>query len=454
MKMVLPEDVKKIIEKLEGCGHEAYAVGGCVRDSILGKTPSDWDITTSAPPEKVKELFFHTVDTGIAHGTVTVLLGGRGYEVTTYRIDGEYRDGRHPSSVAFTPLLAEDLKRRDFTINAMAYNEREGLVDLFGGARDLKQGVIRCVGSPQERFSEDALRMLRALRFGAQLDFEIERETYRAIGELASHITAVSMERITVELVKLLTSEHPQRFRSVYETGLTAYILPEFDRMMETPQNTKHHCYTVGEHTLRVLQNVAPQKDLRLAALLHDVAKPETRTTDEKGQDHFYGHQERGAQIAVRILRRLKMDNDTIAKVRALVRWHDERPAQSRKAVRRAMVAMGPACFPDIFALKRADTLAQSDYRRQEKLAEIDAFERICGEIRQSGECVSKKDLRINGRDLMALGMPQGEKMGELLQELFVMVVDDPQKNNKEYLTRQALSYIKNQTGPDGGSQA
>lgn len=442
--MVLPSDVGKIISELERCGHEAYAVGGCVRDSILGKCPADWDITTSASPTQIKAVFSHTVDTGIAHGTVTVLLGRQSYEVTTYRIDGEYQDGRHPREVTFTSLLAEDLKRRDFTINAMAYNEKAGLVDLFHGMEDLKNKVIRCVGSPGERFSEDALRMLRAVRFCAQLDFTMEESTYAAICEQAAHISKVSKERITVELIKLLTSEHPEYMRQLYETGLTAQFLPEFDTMMETPQNNKHHCYTVGEHTIHALMAVPPEKNLRLTMLLHDVAKPPTRTTDQKGQDHFYGHPTLGAKMAVEVLRRLKMDNDTISVVRQLVRWHDERPVIERGSIRKAMVDMGLECFPDIFAVKRADALAQSTYRRKEKLADIDAFEQLYEDILRSGECVEKKDLKIDGKDLMALGVPQGAVLGDLLQALFDLVVEDPQRNHKDYLLQKAQDYINN----------
>ena len=306
MKIVLPQDVITIIDRLESCGHEAYAVGGCVRDSILGKEPADWDITTSASPQEVKDLFSHTIDTGIAHGTVTIMCGKTGYEVTTYRIDGEYKDGRHPESVAFTNLLSEDLKRRDFTINAMAYNDSQGLVDLFDGVGDLKRGLIRCVGCASERFSEDALRMLRAVRFAAQLGFTIERQTYEAICTLASTIAKVSTERIMVELVKLLTSDHPEEMRAVYESGLSRVFLPEFDAMMQTPQHTIHHQYSVGEHTIHAIMGVPPDRILRMTMLFHDIGKPQCRTTDADGIDHFHGHPEVGAEMTGQILHRLK----------------------------------------------------------------------------------------------------------------------------------------------------
>ena len=250
MQIQLPDKVHHIINTLEEAGYEAYAVGGCVRDSILGRKPDDWDITTSAKPEEIKRLFPRTVDTGIKHGTVTVLLGGEGFEVTTYRVDGVYEDGRHPSEVTFTASLKEDLKRRDFTINAMAYNARTGLVDLYGGLADIENRVIRCVGIAGERFDEDALRMLRAVRFSAQLSFRIEEATGEAVKALAPNLQKISAERIQVELVKLVTSPNPDYLRTAYELGITAQILPEFDLCMETPQRHKHHCYDVGEHIL------------------------------------------------------------------------------------------------------------------------------------------------------------------------------------------------------------
>ncbi|MDD6194309.1 MAG: CCA tRNA nucleotidyltransferase [Lachnospiraceae bacterium] len=443
MKMILPEQVTNIIETLQNNGHEAYAVGGCVRDLYLGKTPADWDITTSASPGQVKSLFSHTIDTGIIHGTVTVMMGKNGYEVTTYRVDGEYKDGRHPEQVMFTSLLSEDLCRRDFTINAMAYNEQQGLVDLFGGLEDLKKGVIRCVGNPRERFSEDALRMLRALRLSAQLGFEIEPNTYHAICELAPTIEKVSMERIMVELNKLLMSEHPDRMRMVYETGLTRVFLPEFDAMMKTPQNNKHHCYSVGEHTLHSLEHVPPDKTLRLAMLFHDVGKPATRTTDEKGQDHFYGHQEVGAEMTGDILRRLKYDNDTIATVKRFVRFHDERPKIDRPVIRKTIARIGISCFPELFVIKRADTLAQSDYRRRDKLQQIRDFETVFGEIMEAGECVEKKNLCISGRDIMNLGVAQGSMVGDLLDVLFQEVLEHPERNTPKQLLTMAEERIK-----------
>lgn len=437
MKIALPEKVSFIINTLMRAGYEAYAVGGCVRDVMLNRTPMDWDITTSAKPYEVKQLFGHTIDTGILHGTVTVMLEQEGFEVTTYRIDGEYEDARHPKEVSFTSDLLEDLKRRDFTINAMAYNDTQGLVDAFDGVGDLKRGIIRCVGRATERFSEDALRMLRAVRFSAQLGFVLEEETRAAIVELAPNIAKVSAERIQMELVKLLTSNHPEEIRTAYETGLTAVFLPEFDRMMETAQNNPHHCYTVGEHTLMALQGVEADKVLRFTMLLHDVAKPVCRTTDENGTDHFYGHPQKGSEMARMILRRLKFDNDTTDRVSALVRWHDDNPELSPRSVRRAISRIGLERYPALFAVKRADTLAQSMYRREEKLKYLHDYEMLYQEVMEKQQCLTIKQLAVTGSDLIEAGMQPGKEIGSVLKKLLELVLEDPELNTKEKLLKQ-----------------
>lgn len=437
MKIALPEKVSFIINTLMRAGYEAYAVGGCVRDVMLNRTPMDWDITTSAKPHEVKQLFGHTIDTGILHGTVTVMLEQEGFEVTTYRIDGEYEDARHPKEVSFTSDLLEDLKRRDFTINAMAYNDTQGLVDAFDGVGDLKRGIIRCVGRATERFSEDALRMLRAVRFSAQLGFVLEEETRAAIVELAPNIAKVSAERIQMELVKLLTSNHPEEIRTAYETGLTAVFLPEFDRMMETAQNNPHHCYTVGEHTLMALQGVEADKVLRFTMLLHDVAKPVCRTTDENGTDHFYGHPQKGSEMARMILRRLKFDNDTTDRVSALVRWHDDNPELSPRSVRRAISRIGLERYPALFAVKRADTLAQSMYRREEKLKYLHNYEMLYQEVMEKQQCLTIKQLAVTGSDLIEAGMQPGKEIGSVLKKLLELVLEDPELNTKEKLLKQ-----------------
>jgi len=436
MKIQLPEKVNTIIQTLQEHGYEAYAVGGCVRDSLLGREPGDWDITTSASPDETKKLFARTVDTGIEHGTVTVLLGKEGFEVTTYRIDGKYEDSRHPTEVIFTRNLREDLLRRDFTINAMAYNDTEGIVDIFGGMDDLKRKIIRCVGNARERFGEDALRIMRGVRFAAQLGFSLEKETKGAMTELAPTLEKISAERIQTELVKLLVSDSPELIREAYHLGVTAVILPEFDEMMRTGQETKYHRYDVGEHTVQAVCNVPPDKVLRLTMLLHDVAKPEMKTVDADGTAHFKGHDIRGEQKAKEILRRLKFDNDTIHKVTKLVRWHDYRMPAEKKNVRKAMSKISAELFPMYLLVKRADILAHSMYRREEELENLSGLQKCYEEIVADHECVSLKQLAVTGTDLIGIGMKPGKQIGEVLNELLRIVLEYPEFNNKEHLLR------------------
>ncbi|MCB5881607.1 CCA tRNA nucleotidyltransferase [Lachnospiraceae bacterium EP-SM-12S-S03] len=434
MEIRLPQKVKTIIDTLCANGYEAYAVGGCVRDSILGRVPGDWDITTSAQPEETKKLFKRTFDTGIEHGTVTVLIDGEGFEVTTYRIDGKYEDSRHPSEVQFTRNLEEDLKRRDFTINAMAYNDAVGIVDIFGGMEDLCGKVIRCVGEAKERFGEDALRILRAVRFAAQLGFEIEEKTKEGIRELSPTLANISAERIQVELVKMLTSENPGMIQTAYELGITKVILPEFDQMMKTEQETPHHMYNVGEHTVKSIEKVRADKVLRFTMLLHDVAKPLTKTLDYEGRAHFKGHELEGEKMAKAILRRLKFDNDTLRKVTKLVYFHDDRMPAEMKYVRRAMCKMGEELFPLYLEVHLADTLAQSDYKREEKLANIQEIQKCYEEIVKQNQCVSLRNLAVTGSDLLAIGMKPGKEIGIMLNHLLEMVIEDPELNKKEVL--------------------
>ncbi len=449
MKIQMPEAANYIIQTLMAHGYEAYIVGGCVRDSVLGRTPQDWDITTSATPEQTKALFRRTIDTGIEHGTVTIMMDHVGYEVTTYRVDGKYEDHRRPKEVTFTASLLEDLKRRDFTINAMAYNEQEGLVDIFGGAEDLRRGIIRCVGVPQERFDEDALRILRAVRFAAQLDFEIEAKTRQAIREKAEFLRDISAERIQVELTKLITSDHPERIIDAYELGITAIVLPEFDTMMETPQHTVYHKYDVGRHTVAVMQNIDATPILRWAALLHDSAKPECRTTDEQGVDHFYGHPKAGKAIARRVLRRMKLDNDTIQRVERLVEWHDFGldGTVTKKTLRRALNRMGPDLFDDYAKLRRADMLGQSDYMQEKKQQDYQHLLEMYREIREAQECLLIRDLKLDGKDLIAMGVQPGPDMGKILNDLLQQVLEEPQLNTKEKLKELVqIKWLKDKT--------
>jgi tRNA nucleotidyltransferase (CCA-adding enzyme) len=383
---------------------------------------------------ETKALFARTFDTGIEHGTITVLIDKDAFEVTTYRVDGKYEDSRHPSEVTFTRSLREDLLRRDFTINAMAYNDAEGLVDIFGGMEDLQSKTIRCVGNAKERFGEDALRILRAVRFAAQLGFEIEEETRKGIVELAPTLANISAERIQVELIKMLISPNPSLLRTAYELGITKVILPEFDELMKTTQETPHHIYTVGEHTLKAIELVRPDKVLRLTMLFHDIAKPKMKTIDEKGVAHFKMHDVEGVSMTKAILRRLKFDNDTLGKVTKLVQFHDYRIPAEPKRVRRAMNKIGEELFPYYLEVRTADTLAQSEYLREEKLQNIHDMEVCYHEILEKKECVSLKSLAVTGSDLIAAGMKPGKEIGFVLNELLERVIENPELNTKEKL--------------------
>ena len=437
VEMQIPDKVSFIIETLEQAGFEAFAVGGCVRDTLLHRIPGDWDITTNASPEQVKQVFHRTIDTGIEHGTVTVMLDKEGFEVTTYRIDGEYEDGRHPNSVEFTNDLVEDLKRRDFTINAMAYNKRVGIVDAFSGKEDLKHGIIRCVGKATERFCEDALRILRAIRFSAQLGFEIEEETKKAIEQIAPNLLKVSKERIQVELVKLLVSPHPEKLLIAYETGVTKLIFPEFDDIMNQQQNNPCHCYTVGMHTIEMLKIIKPTKVLRLSALLHDIGKPLVHQVNDDGADVFPDHNKVGSERTKRILRDLRFDNDTIDKVSKLVMYHSHHFKVDKADIRKLLCNIGHELFPDLLELAIADTKAKSNYKKEERLREIEQIKVLYEEIKEANECVCLKQLAVSGKDLMDAGVSQGKQIGVILNEMLAYVLEHPEANEKEFLLMQ-----------------
>lgn len=445
MKIQIPEKVDYILNILHDNGYEAYAVGGCVRDALLGREPEDWDITTSAKPEQVKELFRRTVDTGLQHGTVTIMLDKDGFEVTTYRIDGVYEDGRHPTEVTFTGDLIEDLKRRDFTINAMAYSKETGIVDAFDGIGDLERHVIKCVGDARERFSEDALRILRAVRFGAQLNFDIEENTKQAILEKAPTLSQISAERIRVELDKLLCSKHPERLLVAKELGITKVVFPEFDTMLATKQNHPHHQYDVGIHSLKTVENVqklareasVDKKDFSVmtwAAMLHDVGKPQCLTVDEKGITHFYNHPAEGKELARKILRRLRFDNYTIDFVCHLIQYHDVQFSLKKNKMRKWMNLIGTEKMPYLFLLIKGDKLAQSLYQREEKMEKLAAAQALYREIVEDKECVDLKMLAVNGGDLISIGFPKGKCMGEMLHSLLELVLEKPEQNTKENL--------------------
>ena len=449
MEIKIPEKVDYILNILHENGYEAYAVGGCVRDALLGREPEDWDITTSAQPEQVKALFTRTIDTGLQHGTVTVMLQSEGFEITTYRIDGIYEDGRHPKEVQFTSDLIEDLKRRDFTINAMAYSKEDGIVDAFDGVGDLKRGAIKCVGDARERFSEDALRMLRAVRFAGQLGFEIEEKTKEAILEKAPTLEKISAERIRVELDKLLCSNHPMRLVTAQELGITKVVLPEFDEMLATPQNNPHHQYNVGIHSLKsveIVHNFAKEAGLdkkmysimSWTALLHDVGKPSCMTEDEQGIHHFYKHPAAGKDMARDILRRLRFDNYAVDTVCHLILYHDVRFSEKKGKMRKLMNKVGSEYMEYLFMMMRADTLSQSTYMRDEKLNNLDMAQKLYKEVCEAKECVTLKMLAVNGMDLMDAGFPKGKCMGEILNALLEMVLEKPELNEKEILLKEA----------------
>lgn len=447
-KIILPDKVKLILDALMAEGYEAFAVGGCIRDSLLSRVPNDWDITTSAKPEQVKAIFRRSVDTGIKHGTVTVMLGKEGFEVTTYRIDGEYIDGRHPKQVIFTNALEEDLKRRDFTINAMAYNDRDGLVDLFGGQKDLENGLIRAVGDPKERFSEDALRILRAVRFAAQLGYKIDQSTKDAASKLADNLKKISAERIRVELVKLMTSSHPDYLKTAYEMGITSIVFPEFDVMMKTSQNHPHHNCSVGEHTIKAYSYIKEDKYddrtllfLRLGLLFHDIGKPECHTIDEKGIDHFRNHALVGEKIATDILRRLKFDNKTINCIRKIVLYHDLRPRLTYPKVRESISVVGIEVYSLLFDVMEADVMAQSDFQKDDKLEAINKLKTMFCEIIERKDPLFLGDLAINGNTLIEKGIASGADIGIVLKYLLKMVINNPEKNTEEKLLKMAEDY-------------
>lgn len=395
----LPKDVRYIIDILTQNGYEAYAVGGCVRDSILGRVPGDWDITTSALPQQVKALFRRTIDTGIQHGTVTIMLGKNGYEVTTYRIDGKYEDSRHPESVEFTPNLEEDLKRRDFTINAMAYNDENGIVDIFGGIDDIRNRIIRCVGNAHDRFTEDALRILRAVRFSAQLGFEIDKATKDAARELAPTLVKISRERIHTELNKLLLSDNPDYFSVVYELGVMKVIISELEGVNSGDIDR-----------LKVLiKRTKPCLPERYAALLSVIGKDKTRA----------------------VLKGLKLDNATISMAVKLVEYLGITPVLTEPQMRHYINEVG-----------KEDALSVIDFNlafaSEDEYKGYTDMRNICVTVLERGDCTSLKELRITGKLLMNSGFEAGKQLGGLLEELLLEVLDNPALNDTEYLLERA----------------
>lgn len=439
----MPVLADMVIDELIKAGYHAYLVGGCVRDMILRKQPKDYDITTSATPDQVKEIFkgkFNIIDTGIKHGTVTLMVNYAlddtdvySVEVTTFRVDGKYTDNRHPDDIKFTNSLTEDLSRRDFTINAMAFNKQEGLIDPFYGLGDINSKIIKCVGNPNERFQEDALRMLRAVRFAAQLEFGIEKHTCQAIHGNHDLIKNVSIERVSEEINKILRV-NPLEMYTVDFFKLLDYAMPELNICFWTNQDNPYHCYSVGKHLIHSANEIENNLCLRLTMLLHDIAKPKCKTIDENGNGHFYGHAEESAKMAIEILKRMKYDNLTIMRVRDLIFYHDSEIQDNRKSVRRWLNKIGESTFRDLLKVKEADIKAQNLEYYQDRHDKLERVKIILEDVLNDNECFSKKDLAINGTDLMQMGYPEGKQIGEIINKLIDIVLDDPTLNTKEKL--------------------
>ena len=438
--MNLPMDVKFILDKLHSSGLEGYVVGGCVRDTLLGKEPKDWDICTNAKPEKVMSVFegFNIIPTGLQHGTVTVVINHIGYEITTYRVDGDYSDGRHPDSVSFTSSLAEDLSRRDFTVNALAYNEVEGIVDIFGGIDDLRRKRIKCVGKAVDRFNEDALRILRALRFSSVLGFDIDIETKKAIFEVYKNLDKIAKERINAEFSKLILGVNNVKILREYEK-IIFYIIPELRKLKGFEQNNPYHTFDVWVHSLKTLYEIKEKDlELRLSALFHDIAKPICYSVDEKGIGHFYEHPEKSAEITEKIMKDLKFSNEEIYNVITLIKNHDNQLSSTKKCLRKILNKMEMPLLLRLLELKRADIKAQNP-KYISRLNEIKDFEKVIENFSVEDECFSLKHLKVNGNDLISMGIKPGKQMGEILNNLLSLVVEEQLVNERDEL----LKYIQ-----------
>lgn len=437
--MLLSKGAQHILTSLEETGFEAYVVGGAVRDALMGKVPSDYDIATNAHPKDVKAIFGRTIDTGLKHGTVMVIENKTGFEVTTYREETGYRDMRHPDSVNYVDELSVDLKRRDFTINAMAYNPKRGIVDNFGGQEDIDKKIIRCVGIPEERFKEDALRMLRAIRFAACLDFELAEDVTKAIRKCAVLIKNVSYERILGEINKILLCDKPSKMKLLYETGLMKYIIPELCNCFDTVQNNKYHIYNVGDHIMKAVENTPNDLILRWAALLHDSGKPACLSRDSAGINHFYGHHRESVKIANDVLHKLRMDHDSINDILVLIENHDVRIDTNPASVKRMLARTGENLFLKLLLLQEADNRAKNLKFLDDKLAKLHAVYDQCQRIIAERQPYQISHLLINGRDLIKIGFKAGREIGDVLKLLLDEVVIDPSLNNRDYLIKRAI---------------
>lgn len=441
-KINIPAGANTIINLLQENGYEAYVVGGCVRDSILGREPHDWDICTSATPKQMLEVFKdkRVIETGLQHGTITIVVDNTPYEVTTYRIDGDYSDSRRPDSVTFTDNLVEDLKRRDFTINALAYNDTQGLVDPFGGIDDIKYEKIQCVGSAKDRFNEDALRILRAIRFASQLEFSIEPETDWQIHQLYKNLENISVERINSEFCKIASFDG-FCVELVLCRDVFSLFIPELKDMIDFPQNNPWHIYNVFDHTIHAVAE-CESKDLitRLAVFFHDFGKPHSYQDGEDGVRHFKGHAKVSAEIADSIMKRLRFDNNTRKRVVELVQYHDATIPVGKKYAKKWLDKIGEEQFRRLLKLKKADNKAQNVLLSNERIKEICEIEALIDEILQEQECFSLKDLAIDGNDIIQLGIPEGTEVGKVLRNILDKVINNEIENETEVLKRWVLA--------------
>lgn len=435
--IVLPQGVAFLIKELESSGFEAWAVGGCVRDSLLGITPHDWDVCTSAQPGQTLSVFRgrRVIETGIKHGTVTVLLDSVPYEVTTYRTEGIYSDNRRPDSVSFVLSLQEDLSRRDFTVNAMAFHPSRGLYDDFGGAEDLRNKIIRCVGDPAIRFSEDALRIMRALRFSATYSFTIEEKTAQALLDLKDRLLLIAPERIREELMRLIAGAAATDILREYAQVLFT-VLPELAPMHGFEQFNPSHHLDIWEHTLQSVSAMTPEPMLRLAMLLHDAGKPACFFRDKKGVGHFYGHPQESYKIAGEVMTRLRFDNLTMKTVEELVLHHDEVIPAKESSILHWLHRIGETRLRQLTAVKRADAMAQHPDKREEKLRDIGALECCLLLVLQKKLPYRLKDLAITGEDLKSAGIAPGPQVGRILNSLLVKVMDGELQNEKDALLK------------------
>jgi len=437
MKFEIPSGAENILRTLTGAGHEAYLVGGCVRDLLRGVEPHDWDICTSAHPEETEGCFAgqRILETGLKHGTITILADGEPYEITTYRTEGPYSDSRRPDYVRFVSSLEADLARRDFTMNAIAMDLDGRLRDPFGGAEDIRSGVIRCVGEPTRRFREDGLRIMRALRFGAAFGYEIEEETARAIHENRHMLPRVAAERINAELCKLLVGGKAGDILRQYPDVLCEFW-PELGPLVVLEQNNPWHCWSGWEHTVRSMEAAPADLILRLTMLLHDIGKPSCKTTGENGIDHFYGHPAVSAQLADRMLRALKFDNFTRERAVTLVKYHDVQIPLRSQVIRRWLNRLGPETFFQLLEVKRADSMGQAHEKVQDRLTELDTLRAKANEIVAQGQCFTLKDMAVNGRDVIAAGTVPGPEVGRVLNKLLEKVLNGELPNEREVLLK------------------